>query len=331
MESLKKLDAKLKIIVNSRVRDREMSNLTRAMDLPSELQTGLQNSSSSLENLQVLDSVKACVHSMAFMVTGLFTYLITVTVLGSPGLRQNPRYVLLCQHCVCISVFNISGAVLHCLRSLRWNVARITCWILFDLQVVMARSLIMTLTLMCLCTCLAICQPFQYPILIRRSFLWIMLLIWLLALVNPVVFTVMACTHQPWEYVIGLDAKCSTALEGKACITSSLLLLVVIVLLIISSYLLIYLEGRRAGHFSQSNSKGRQTILIHSLQMSFQILPAVIIITRLQQTLAVALATFLVFSIAQSLSPVVYGLRCRELQEELPRFLPHCLRGWINS
>ncbi|KAI4897694.1 hypothetical protein NFI96_015719, partial [Prochilodus magdalenae] len=263
--------------------------------------------------------------------TGFFTYLITVAVFRSFELRQNPRYILLCQHCACISGFNMAGAVLHCLRSLRWPTTRLTCWILFDLQVVMARGLTMTLTLMCMCTCLSICQPLRFPALIRRSFCWVLLLTWLLALVNPLVFTILACIQQPWDYVIGVDTKCSTALESKACIISALLLLILMVLLIIGSYLLIYLEGRRAGHFSQSNSKGRRTILIHSLQMSLHILPAIIIIARLQQILPVAVATFLVYSIAQSLSPVVYGLRCQELQEELPRFIPQCLRGCVGS
>ncbi|KAL7841955.1 hypothetical protein SRHO_G00236440 [Serrasalmus rhombeus] len=308
-----------------------MSNLSLDMDLPLELRAGFPNSSSSSESLRVLDEVKACVHSVAFVATGLFTYLITVTVFGSPVLRQNTRYILLCQHCACISGFNVAGAVLHSLRSLHWLTTRLTCWILFDLQVVMARGLTMTLTLMCMCTCLSICQPLRYPVLIRRSFCGVLLLTWLLALVNPVVFTILACIHQPWDYVIGLDTKCSTALESQACIISALVLLTLMVLLIIGSYLLIYLEGHRAGHFSRSNSKGRCTILIHSLQMTLHILPKVIIITRLQQTLPVAVATFLVFSIAQSLSPVVYGLRSKELQEELPRFLPQCLQGWVTG
>lgn len=195
----------------------------------------------------------------------------------------------------------------------------------------MARGLTLTLTLMCMCTCLSICMPLHYPVLIHRSFCWIMPLLWLLTVVNPVVFTILACTQQPWDFVIGLDTECSTALEGKACIISALVLLILMAVLIFGSYLLIYLKGHQAGHFSQSNSKGRRTILIHTLQMSFHILPAIIIVARLQQTLAVAMATFLIFSIAQSLSPVVYGLRCKELQDELPRFFPQCLRGCVSA
>ncbi|XP_077082840.1 F-box only protein 36b isoform X1 [Siphateles boraxobius] len=283
-------------------------------------QTGL-TSSGLAENNRLLETVKASVHFGAFIVTGLFASLIIATVRHNQELRQNLRYVLLCQHCVCVSGFNIMGAAVHGLRSLRWPISRITCWILFDLQVVMARGLMITLTLMSVTTCLSICMPLRYPILVQRFHRWVMLVACVLALLNPVVFTVLACVHSPWDHVIGLDTECSTALEATACIASALALLLLLVLLIIVSYMAIYLEGRRAGHFTRSNSKARRTILIHSLQISLHLLPSIIIISRHQETLPVALPVFVVFSFAQSLSPVVFGLRCKELHKEMLHFL----------
>lgn len=214
------------------------------------------------------------------------------------------------------------GAAVHGLRSLRWPISRIVCWILFDMQVVMARGLMITLTLMSISTCLSICMPLHYPTLVQRSQRWVMLVACVIALLNPVVFTVLACARSPWDHVIGLDTECSTALEGTACIASAFTLLILLVLLIIVSYVVIYLEGTRAGHFTRSNSKGRRTILIHSLQISLHLLPSVIIISRHQETLPVALAIFVVFSFAQSLSPVVFGLRCKELHKEMLHFMP---------
>lgn len=275
-------------------------------------------------NQPLLDMVKACVHSVMFVATGVFTYVITVTVRGSPHLRRNAHYLLLLQHCICLTGFNATGGVLHGLRALRLPVARLACWILFDLQVVMARGLVFTLTLMCVCTCLSVRCPLRYEALVCTLYRWVIFVMWTLALINPVVFTALACAQHPWRYVISPDVECSTVLEGKACIISALLLLFLMVLLIFSSYILIYLEGHRAGHFSQSNSKGRRTILIHMLQISLHIFPSFIIISRVHQVLVVAVITFLIFSISQFLSPVVYGLRCKQLNEELPRFFPRC-------
>lgn len=276
----------------------------------------------SSDNQRLLDVVKACVHSGMFVAIGMFTYVIAVTVYGSPHLRRNAHYHLLLQHCGCLTGFNAAGGVIHGLRGLRLPITRLTCWILFDLQVVMARVLVFTLTLMCMCTCLSVCCPLRYEVLVRTLYRWVVLMIWILALINPVVFTVLACVQQPWHYVIAPDTECSTALEGKACIISALLLLTIMVLLIFSSYILICLEGHHTGHFSQSNSKGRRTILIHMLQISLHILPAFIIISRMHQVLIIAIISFLIFSISQLLSPFIYGLRCKELNKEIPRFFP---------
>uniref|UniRef100_A0A8C2EGI3 G-protein coupled receptors family 1 profile domain-containing protein n=1 Tax=Cyprinus carpio TaxID=7962 RepID=A0A8C2EGI3_CYPCA len=261
----------------------------------------LSSDSSPRDNNRLLEIVKAFVHFGAFIVTGPFTCLIIATVWHNQGLRQNPRYVLLCQHCVCVIGFNIMGAVIHSLS-----------------------CLMITLTLMSISTCLSICMPLRYPILVQRLHCWVALVACILALLNPVVFTVLACMRFPWDYVLGQDTECSTALEGTACIASALALLLLLLLLIIISYMAIYLEGRRAGHFTQSNSKGRRTILIHSVQMSLHIIPSLIIISRHQEALPIAVSIFILFIFAQSLSPVVFGLRCKELYMQMPQFLPCC-------
>ncbi|XP_055058475.2 probable G-protein coupled receptor 148 [Misgurnus anguillicaudatus] len=299
-----------------------MTNASDRIDLDL-AQTGF-TSSSLTDDSRLLETVKAFAHFGAFIFTGLFTYLIIVTVRDSPELYQNPRYVLLCQHCLCVTGFNIMGAMVHSLRSLRWPVSRITCWILYDLLVVMARGLMITLVLMSVNTCLSICMPLRYPVLVQRYRHWVMLGSCVFVLFNPVVFTVQACSRYPWDYVIGLDTECSTALEGTACIVSALVQLSLMIMLIIGSYVVIYLEGRRAGHFTPSNSKGRRTILIHSLQMSLHIFPSLIIISRHQERLAVALTLYIVFCCAQSLSPVVFGLLCRELYTKMPHFRVDC-------
>ncbi|TST47706.1 Olfactory receptor 4K17 [Bagarius yarrelli] len=285
---------------------------------------------SGSENPLFMEVVKVCLHSVMFMAIGAFTYVIVVTVNGSPHLRRNVHYLLLLKHCVCLTSFNAAGSVLHCIRALRLSVTRLACWSLFDFQVVMGRGIVFTLTLMCMCTCLSVCSPLHYEGVVRASYRWVMLVMWILALINPLVFTVLACMQKPWDYVIAPDPDCSTALEGDACIISAFLLLIVMVLLIFISYVLICLEGHHAGHFSSSNSKGRCTILIHALQISLHIVPIFIILSRVRLELAEELITFLIFSISQVLSPIIYGMRCKELNREFPRFFPRFCKQRVS-
>ncbi|XP_058274306.1 olfactory receptor 4N2-like [Hemibagrus wyckioides] len=262
---------------------------------------------------------------------GVFTYVIMVTVRGSLHLRHNVHYRLLLQHCFCLMGFNAAGSAIHGIRSLRLPATRLTCWILFDLQVVMGRGITLTLTLMCMCTCLSVCRPLHYRTLVRSLYRWMMLAAWILALINPLVFTVVAFAQNPWSYLLSPDSQCPTALEGEVCIISALLLLFLMTLLIFISYVLICLEAHYAGHFSESNTKGRLTILVHVLQISLHVVPAFIIISRLQQELIVEIVTFLIFSISQVLSPVIYGLRCKELNMEILRLFPGCCSQCVTQ
>ncbi|XP_064847914.1 putative olfactory receptor 1F12P [Oncorhynchus masou masou] len=287
-----------------------------------EQNTGLLNATISGGDIGLLDTVKVCVHGGIFLITFLLTYLIVVTVFHTVELRRNVRFVLLCQHCACVTSFNAVGTILHGLRALRVPINRLTCWVLFDFQVALGRGMGITLTLMALNTCLSILRPLHYPALVRRIRSSVMTLAWFVALLNPVLFTVLACAQSSWAYVVELDPVCSTTLESPASRFSSLALVVFLVLLIMTSYVLIYMEGCRAGHFSRSNSSGRRTILIHMLQMILYLLPLVPIITRWKHNMAATVTNFVVLLVGQALSPVVYGLRCQELREQLPYFLP---------
>lgn len=270
-----------------------------------------------------LDMWKVCVHFMMSLGFGMFTYVIGTTVYGSPHLHRNPHYLLLLQHYICLMAFNIVGCVLHVLRFLRLPVIRLVCWILFDLQVVMGSGITLTHTLMCMCMCLCVCWPLHCKALVFTLYRWGILVLWILALINPVVFTVLACTQQPLQNVTASDTEYSTALESKASISIALLLLSLMVQLMFGSYFLICLEGRRTGNFSQPNSKGQWTIFIHILQLSLHIIPSFIFISCTPQAFSLAIITFLMFSVSQLLSPVIYGLRCKELNREIPRFFPH--------
>ncbi|XP_048118742.1 olfactory receptor 1D2 [Alosa alosa] len=288
------------------------------------VQAGLTNSSTTLEQLKTLDTIKTYVFLGAFLVTGLLTCLILVTVFGTRALKQKSYYILLCQHCACVTGFNVVGAMLHGLRVRQVTVPRLVCWLIFDVQVALGRCLVITLTLMAINVSLSVCCPLHYREL-RRWGCCAMLMAWIVALLNPVLFTILACVQSPWEYVVVPDTLCSTALDGFAARVSSLALLCLLSLLFIVSYVAICVEGCKAGHFSGSNKKGQRTICIHTLQLSLHILPTFIIIARVPLDLTGSIVNFLMLLVAQSISPFVYGLRCYDIWSQLPMFLPQFL------
>ncbi|XP_058228762.1 olfactory receptor 4N2-like [Hemibagrus wyckioides] len=281
------------------------------------------------DNYYTLEVVKACVDSVMFVAMCVFTYVIKVTEHDSLHLDHEVHYRLLLQQSICLMGFNAAGSAIHGIRSLRLPTTRLTCWILFDLQVVMGRGI--TLTLMCMCACLSVCRPLHYRTLVRSLYRWMMLAAWFLALINPLVFTVVAFAQNPWSYLLSPDSQCPTALEDKGFTISVLLFLDIMTLFMFLSYILICLEGHYTGHFSESNTKGRLTILVHVLQISLYFVTVYIIISHVQQELIVEIVTFLIFSILQVLSPVIYGLRCKELNMEILRLFPGCCSQCVTQ
>lgn len=85
---------------------------------------------------------------------------------------------------------------------------------------------------MCMCTCLSVCCPLHYRTLVRSFYRWMMLAVWILALINPLVFTVVVFAQKPW---LSPDSECPTALEGEVCIISALLLLFLMMQLVFIS------------------------------------------------------------------------------------------------
>ncbi|KAK3519639.1 hypothetical protein QTP86_002957, partial [Hemibagrus guttatus] len=283
------------------------------------LQMGIMNSSS--DNHYFLEVVKACVHSAMFVAMCVFMYVIKVMVHGSLHLHHEVHHCLLLQHCICLMGFNLVGSVIHSIRSLHFPARRLTCWILFDLQMMMGSGITLTLTLMCMCMCLSVCFPLHYKMLVSILHHWMTLAAWVLALYTPLVFTVVAFAQEPWHYLLSPDSECTTALEGKGLTVSSFLLLFIMMLLIFLSYVLICLKGHHAGLL---------TILVHVLQIGLSIVTAFTVIFCMQQAHG-EIITFLIFSISQVLGPVIYSLRCKELDEEMPQLFPRCCNRCVTQ
>ncbi|MBN3326781.1 ZBT38 protein, partial [Atractosteus spatula] len=229
--------------------------------------------------------MKTYVHLLAFIFTFVFSYCIMQAIRKEAALRNQVRYILLCHHLVCVVAFFGVGILFHGLRMFRVAVPRIVCWIIFDIQVTLGRGIILTLTLMALNTCLSVCAPLRYLSIIHSLKGKVIIITWILATLNPVWSTIQASCTVQLTYLTERDPTCPTALHGTDSRIAAIVFLALLSLLIIVSYCLIYREGKRAGHFSRSNIRGRKTILIHSLQMSLHIIPTFIILATVRKPL----------------------------------------------
>ncbi|XP_067897632.1 odorant receptor 131-2 [Heterodontus francisci] len=267
----------------------------------------------------IFNTVKASVYLTDFIVTAICSHVIICTVQQELELKCETRYILLCQHLIYASIYFALGTLTNGFRLFSINLPRILCWILFTVQVTFAQCIMLTLTLMSLNACLAICWPLRYNSLVDSAKKKITAIMWILAMQNPLWSIIYQSLNVSLAYIIEKDNSCPNPMNGVATRQIGIAFILLCFIMIVLSYCLIYREGKRAGHFVTSNVQARRTILIHGVQLSFFIVPVLITIGlgKRPKLSMLYLANTVIFSVAQCLSPVVYGLRCKEFQNKL--------------
>uniref|UniRef100_UPI00398EB8B2 odorant receptor 131-2-like n=1 Tax=Pristiophorus japonicus TaxID=55135 RepID=UPI00398EB8B2 len=267
----------------------------------------------------ILYAVKTSVYLIDFIITAACSYVIISTVQQELGLKCETRYTLLCQHLIYATIYFALGTLTNGSRLFNINSPRILCWILLAVQVTFAQCIMLTLTLMSLNACLAICYPLRYNSLVDSAKKKITAITWILAIQNPLWSTIYQSLNVPLAYLIEKDNSCPNPMNGLASRQIGIVFILLCFVSIVLSYCLIYREGKRAGHFVTSNVQARKTILIHGVQLSFFIVPVLITIGlgNMSQLTTLYLVNTAIFSVAQCLSPVVYGLRFKELRNKL--------------
>ncbi|XP_040204745.1 odorant receptor 131-2-like [Rana temporaria] len=274
-----------------------------------------------------LHLAKATFYLLDFLVCCFFTILITQTIWRDSALKKEVRFFLLCQHFMCLTFFFLTGTIFYFLRALRVNAPAIVCWIIFAVQITIGRGVLISLALMALNTCIAICWPLHYEAFAHSVKRKIVACLWIISLFDPTISVIYEIIAKGPKHSVQLDPSCPTTLSGLLPRVAGIVFLIILVSLIIGSYVAIYREGKRAGHFTKNNKNARRTIFIHGLQTALHIIPTFLVIAlRKENTLHLMLdlVSFIIFSFAQCASPIVYGLRCKELRDKfLERYLCH--------
>ncbi|XP_060690357.1 odorant receptor 131-2 [Hemiscyllium ocellatum] len=277
--------------------------------------------SSNETSYSVVNMVKTSVYLTDFTVTVTCCHAIVSTVQQELELKREPRYILLGQHLIYASIYFALGTLTNGFRLFSINSPRILCWILFTVQVTFAQCIMLTLTLMSLNACLAICWPLRYKPLVDSVKNKVTAIMWILALQNPLWSIIYQSLNVSLANIIEKDNSCPSPMNGVASRYIGIAFVLLCFILIVLCYCLIYREGKRAGHFVTSNVQARKTIIIHGVQLSFFIIPVLITIGlgKKHTLTTLSLINTVIFSVAQCLSPVVYGLRCKELRNKLKK------------
>lgn len=269
------------------------------------------------ELIQTLVKVKSGLYLIHFVFITAVSVLIIKTVREDFKLKKEVRYFLLCHHLLCSSLFCFLGTVSNTMRA--FQVQNLSIWIIFGVQAAIGESVLITLTLMALNTSLAVCWPLRYLAFIHSVKHKVTVCVWIGVTLKSACLVVIEYTTREPEDIFEAEPSCPTILGGNFAKVSGIVLISLLAVIIITSYFFLCREGKLAGHFNNSSTKARKTIIFHGLQMSFHILPPLIIIAigRRPEHAELKFGAFVVFSFAQSFSPVVYGLRSRDLQDKI--------------
>ncbi|XP_007892916.1 odorant receptor 131-2 [Callorhinchus milii] len=262
--------------------------------------------------------VKTSIYLIDLVCSSTCSYMITRTVQENVILKEDFKYFLLCQYLICTSLYFTLGTLTNSFHLFHINSPRVICWILFAVQITFAQSIMLTLTLLAFNTCIAIYWPLSYKSFVSLAKRKIIAIFWVLSMFNPFWLSIYESWGISLSYVTAKDDTCPNAMDGTVSRIAGMVFILLCFLLIVFSYGLIYREGKRAGHFNSSNCRARKTILIIGVQLSLFIVPVLITLALAKEDhTTFYLLNVSVFSVAQCLSPVVYGLRYKELRNKL--------------
>ncbi|XP_034989947.1 uncharacterized protein LOC118094070 [Zootoca vivipara] len=275
--------------------------------------------------IQTLVVVKGGLYLANFIFITALTILIIKTVRQNSKMVKEVRYFLLCHHLLCCSLFCCSGMVSNAIQ--KFKVQQFWIWITFGVQTAITETVLVTLALMAINTCLAVCWPLRYLAFVHLVKRKAIACVWIGTILKSACLIIVERSAGDPRDIYEAELSCPTILGGDFAKITGILLILLLAAVMVAAYFLLWREGKLSGHFNCSNKAARKTVIIHGVQMSLHILPPLIFtaIGKGSEHVQIKFGAFVVFLFAQSFSPVVYGLRNKELLDKI------CMRRERNQ
>ncbi|XP_043539284.1 odorant receptor 131-2 [Chiloscyllium plagiosum] len=285
----------------------------------------MNESGNSTINGEHLIKIRVFASVTSFVLLAFFNLVIDYTILSEDRLRSQARFVLLFHLLVSGLIYFGLSSTFYLLIYLEVAMSASCCLILLMFLMMSGSTILLTLTVMAVDRYFAICHPLKYSSFCTPCKIWILSsMTWVVSAVIPLILVSQHMRKEPSQ----MFTSCSISNFHSSYSmkhTSKILLICICTVLILFSYYKILVEGKRIGVLNRRNKRARSTILMHGVQLAVYIIPTFInfILQQVAHARKLDQSTktlfevlnFAFFSLAQCISPVIYGLRKEELWE----------------
>lgn len=275
--------------------------------------------------------VRVWASAVDFVILFFFNLVINWTIVREARLRGHARFVLVFHLLLSATVYFAVCFVFYLQIHVHARLTAPACAALITLLATSASNILLTITAMALDRYMAICFPLKYSSVRVKSWPWFLgVLTWALASIIP-----LSIFPQVKDKVDEPNMICDRQ-QLKYGEIHKIVLISICTVLILYSYVRIMYEGRRLGVLNRRNQVGCRTITLHGAQLAVYILPNFMnfllkksVIQQDTKELC-GVITFVFFSLAQCIAPIVYGLRKEELLEHLRLQIKNLLEWTVN-
>ncbi|XP_073485168.1 probable G-protein coupled receptor 148 [Aquarana catesbeiana] len=268
--------------------------------------------------------------------TLLVNPLILITILMKDKLRKETRYNLLANVMISDLIFLLFNSLISTCNAIRWYIHQILCFTMIVISFAAYTSCVLTFTVMVIDTYIAICFPLHYHSLLSvQRTRKILSAIWIFSAVFPITvfvlsesFTTAVQEGQNVCLLLYYGPKDNRNNRITIVCSFAIFFLMICSVMITYFYIRLYTMTRHSGIWASRFSRARITLLTHSILLCLYIVPAFILTMEVimfkNNVIGMDVRLWLsasnngvIMLMPRALSPLLYGLRYREISTSL--------------